>query len=166
VADAVHARNWHAALSLALTLPDICARLERPEVKSSRLRYTDWCDRYISPRYTMQIGGSAEPHVFLSGSDCYALRCAVLHEGSDDIVNQRAKYALDGFRFTEPLPGVFIHMNKLNNRLQLEVDRFCADVCAAVAQWLDDVASRDDVQTSMGSLMRVEGPAADGSFAI
>ena len=34
------------------------------------------------------------PHVFLHGEDCYALRCAVLHEGADDIVTQRARVAL------------------------------------------------------------------------
>lgn len=61
---------------------------------------------------------------FLNGGDCYALRCAVLHEGSDDIVEQRAREALERFEFYEPAPGLRMHCNQIGVRLQLQVDLF------------------------------------------
>ena len=71
-----------------------------------------------------------EEHVFLSGADCYALRCAFLHEGRDEITDQRAGEVLDAFAFVVPPAGSAIHSNQNNQTLQLQVDIFlprCAE---------------------------------------
>ena len=155
VRDGVAERNWYAALGLALTLPDICGRLESPGV-GSQARYVSWCNTYLVPRYTRPLGPDRTPHVFLHGADCYALRCAVLHEGADDIVTQRARVALDAFLFVAPRTGWTVHCNQSDAKLQLQVDIFCEDICAGVDAWLTGVATNPDVQTRITSLMRVQ----------
>lgn len=160
VEQAIDQGNWYAALSVALTMPDICARMEQPEVKSSKKRYTDWCDRYLTPRYTREmpslaIPGTQESHVFLGGGDCYALRCAVLHEGLDSTVTQNAREALDRFTFIAPSPGGFVHMNQSDATLHLQVDQFCRDICSCVSQWLNDVSEDRAVQGRLADLMEI-----------
>lgn len=44
-------------------------------------RYADWFDKYVGHRYKSKIGAHQEEHTFLTGNDCYALRCSYLHEG-------------------------------------------------------------------------------------
>ena len=74
VTDAIRTRNWYAALTLALVLPDICGFLD--DLPKGRRRYLDWCAAYLTPRYTLPVGPHREEHIFLHPEDCYALRCA------------------------------------------------------------------------------------------
>ena len=76
--------------------------------------------------------------VFLNGPDCYALRCAYLHEGSSDIQGQRARTILEKFRFGAPRPGLD-HNNRYDRILHLQVDVFCKDISAGVTQWMKDI---------------------------
>lgn len=130
-------QNWYAALGLALALPDICANVCSPNEGSQR-RYVKWYNQYMLPKYTRQVGANKEEHVFLHGEDCYALRCALLHEGSHDISEQRAQQVIENFNFVVPPQGWVVHMNQMNNALQLQVDIFCRDICSSVHQCLSD----------------------------
>jgi hypothetical protein len=136
VRRAIAASNWVSALTTALALPDICGWLETPAAKSQK-RYETWFDTYILDRYTgiLRLRNSHVEHVFLSGADCYALRCALLHEGSDSTERQRARQALTRFRFVAPRPGIELHCNQVNSLLQLQVDIFCEDICEGVEEW-------------------------------
>ena len=128
-------KNWYSALVLSLILPDICAKLEGSN-KSSSERYPEWFNTYLGKKY----------NGFLSGNDCYALRCAFLHEGSSNIEKQRAKGVLDHFVFVSNGS----HCNRFNNFffgdpkydgknfLQLSVNNFCQDMIEATKQWLGD----------------------------
>jgi len=128
-------QNWYSALVLSLILPDICAKLEETG-ESSSSRYPKWFNKHLGEKY----------HGFLSGDDCYALRCAFLHEGSSNIEEQRAKDALDRFVFL----ANGSHCNKISNCksgnpkydgkdfLQLSVNSFCQDMIGATKQWLND----------------------------
>jgi hypothetical protein len=95
----------------------------------------DWFDRYLADKYAAEIGAFRQRHVFLSGNDCYALRCAMLHEGGADISTQKCQETLEHFHFST-LPG--IHCNQFNAVLQLEVRVFCEDICNAVEVWRQD----------------------------
>lgn len=70
-----------AELALALTIPSVCSRygLDDEMLKSQResKRYPDWYDKYVYPKYD-----------FLTGKECYAVRCAILHNGDVDLYNQ------------------------------------------------------------------------------
>lgn len=155
-------KNWHAALTVALTLPDICGKLENPQA-SVKIRYSDWYDRYFKngslERHPEHIKKSvSEENSFLNGKDCYLLRCAYLHSGNDDITDQPVKKAelkgqqidsdvLTRFHFSKPGTN-FIHNNKIISKdgvttLQLQIDEFCKDMCNSVKKW-EEVASKDD----------------------
>ena len=82
-------KNWYSALILSLVLPDICGKFEDAG-KSSSQRYPEWFDKYLGEKYKGD----------LSGKDCYALRCAFLHEGSSNIEGQNAKDEIDEFVFS------------------------------------------------------------------
>lgn len=160
VRQAVEQRNWYAALGLALTLPDICGLIEGKQ-RDSRKRYIRWCTEYLTPKYTHRIEPDREEHIFLSGKDCYALRCAVLHEGSDEIVTQAARDALESFRFVAPTRGFVIHNNQHDDQLQVQVDIFCLDICEGVERWFAESATDDGLTSRVGGLMKVH-PIAPG----
>jgi len=161
VEKAVKERNWYAALSLALTLPDICAKMESPSQGSAK-RYIAWANAYFTPKYTHEIGPDREKHIFLSGSDLYALRCAVLHEGSDDIVMQRARESLDRFHIIAPPKTGSVHCNQLGTILQVQVDILCRDICVSVRQWLDGIDAQGEVQSRIANLMKIHQFKAGG----
>ena len=154
---AVRDENWLAGLALALTLPDMCASVETG--KGTGKNYADWFDRYLQAEYTAElpeVDGRFAPHVFLSGNDCYALRCALLHRGSDDITDQRARDVLDRFEFVAPRPGLFAHCNKRGAVLQLQVDVFTDQVCRGVERWLAGPVSTDeDARTRLSKLIEI-----------
>jgi hypothetical protein len=73
---------WHAALALALALPDICAAAEG--LPDGRKRYKDWVEAYVQTK-----GRLTNFLKSLDGSGLYALRCAFLHVGDSDITKQQ-----------------------------------------------------------------------------
>lgn len=155
VRNSVAERNWYSSLALALALPDILGFLESPSANSQR-RYVGWCDRFLVPRYTSRTKAKGIEHVFLSGEDCYALRCAFLHEGSDDIVHQTARKALESFLFIEPPPSGSFHCNQSNAKLLLQVDIFCRDICDGVDDWSSTVlAAQPEIQVRALELLTI-----------
>ncbi|MGA5508882.1 hypothetical protein [Streptomyces umbrinus] len=131
--QSIKSRNWNAALVMALTLPDICATVVAPTGKVGR-RYAAWFDEHLKPTYTSVVNG--QQHVFLSGKDCYVLRCALLHEGSADVATQPARDVLDRFQFCAPgTRRNSWHRNQVDTTLILMVDEFATDVLHAARSW-------------------------------
>lgn len=149
---ALSTENYYAALLMAITIPDICGNLENPEKKSQE-RYVEWFNRYMVDKYTVMVGGGS--YVFLSGEDCYALRCSFIHEGVDNIMTQRARKALTSFIFVKPGRNI-IHRNQCDDKLQLQVDMFCLEICQAVEQWVKEVVnSNQAVQKRCQELLTI-----------
>lgn len=81
-----------AALTMALTLPDICGKAEHPDLEDkkdkTRKRYVQWFDTYIG-QYYKNYGISTKEGVpdlpYPSGELIYQLRNSVLHSGMVDI---------------------------------------------------------------------------------
>ncbi|MCE1020541.1 hypothetical protein LU640_29335 [Pseudomonas monteilii] len=145
--------DWYVALSTALTLPDVCGRLIDPTLPSSK-RYPAWFREWLEPKYTVDLPRGRR--IFLSGEDCYALRCSYLHEGGGDITQQKARKALEDFHFIfPPGNGNSIHRNLYNNTLQLQVDKFCLEIADAVDAWAKSVADDADIQGRMASLLKI-----------
>ncbi|RPJ58271.1 MAG: hypothetical protein EHM23_18005 [Acidobacteria bacterium] len=153
IENALQASNFYAALAIALALPDICSWVESGA--TSKSRYIAWFQKYLQPRYTQPTSGGRPQHIFLNGSDCYALRCAYLHEGRDDIVEQRARQVLDAFQFVVPPNGWTVHRNQLNNVLQLQVDVFCHDVVEAVTRFLSDIAGNAEATERINKMLLI-----------
>ncbi|MFC7860708.1 hypothetical protein ACFQ9D_12060 [Arthrobacter koreensis] len=153
-------KNWYAALTLALTFPDICASLESRSGKSNKALYSAWVEQYLTPKYTIHVGATERKHVFLSGGDCYALRCAYLHQGITDTTGHSAREALSSFEFSAPRVGSYIHCNQADDRLQLQVDVFTEDMCKAVELWMIAATASPIVTERMGELMLITETAS------
>ncbi len=156
--------NWYSALFVALSLPDICGRIEHP-TSNSKDRYIAWFSKYLSSIYT-----GLPDCPFLIPEDCYALRCALVHEGCSDLDNQKAREILDEVCFLSPtsqgfgpfrpghcnrLTNVRVNDRQFNDALCLDVSRFCEDTCQAVEKWLADVAGNHDVRDRMSGLLSI-----------
>ena len=95
VQNALKNKNYYCALSLALTLPDICGMAEFPD-KSVGERYISFYDEYIRNFDTTY------KNPYLSGEVVYNLRNTFLHQGSPNInsckikeeINQVDKFVL------------------------------------------------------------------------
>jgi hypothetical protein len=157
--QAVQQKNWYAALSLALTMPDICGRIAYPNLrKASKERVVQWFDHYLAHLYVAGFNNMAT----MKGGDFYALRCAYLHQGEFELEEQNARKILNRFHLT--VPGFGIQHNNLsadgideqgnlkNAVLQLQVDMFCEEVCEAVEKWQEDVKSDTRVQSEIEAL--------------
>ena len=136
-------RNWFGALFLSLAMPDICGSLETPKVGSKK-RYPRWFNAYLATEYKG----------FLTAKDCYYLRCACLHEGSD------TQYKFSGgvpIHFIVPFPGArrLIHKNYSNGTLQMDINIFCNDVCRAVDAWSQKVSTDQAIQSRIAAMLQV-----------
>lgn len=152
----INTKNWYSVLFISLTLPDICGKIDEPN-KGSQARTVNWYNKYMKDMYTHHIGPDRLEHTFLSGYDFYALRCAYLHEGSDDITTQRAREILEKFEFIQPVTNNnFFHCNQNNNILQLQVDQFGKDVMIAVCSWLEDIKNDHAKQTKINNLLKIK----------
>lgn len=162
VENALQVENWYGALAIALTLPDLCGRLETPNEGVGK-RYTRWFEVYVQPEYTASPGMGA--HVFLSGADCYALRCSYLHEGSGDIMGQRARKALERFHFiSPPKNGSSFHIVQTDAVLLLQTDIFCRDMIKGVEAWEQAVITNGVVSQQKQALLQIHEVSNGFSF--
>jgi hypothetical protein len=154
---AIRTENWYAALILALILPDIAGKIDNPDSDSNK-RYADWFDKYVGDKYKLKIGPNHVEHTFLSGNDCYALRCSFLHEGKSEINDQHARDVLDDFVFVVPRKSFTIHCNQSTDgsqKLQLQVDIFCVDIVKGLMQWLNDIEKDSGKQSALSTLLKI-----------
>lgn len=151
----LYSKNWYSVLFISLTLPDICGKIEYPELESSKKRSVQWFDKYLGPIYKSEIGG--KEYILLGNSDFYALRCALLHEGQSDISSQGAHDVLENFKFVQPTTeNIYIHRNKINRTLQLQVDQFGLEVLQATRQWLREIGKDDSKFQKLDSMLEIQ----------
>jgi hypothetical protein len=148
IEKSLETNNYYAALAVALSAPDICGWLLDPNF-GSKNRYIAWFEKYLLEKYTREATERREEHIFLSGSDCYALRCAFLHEGRENITDQRAREVLESFQFVVPPNGWTVHKNQFNDTLQLQVDVFCRDVIDGITCFIEEIQSNPDAMARM-----------------
>lgn len=83
------------ALSLALTIPDICGQIEYPDFVNSKghrlvgKQYGTWFDDWVNHHYADPTGWTDDylkaKNPYFTGKMCYELRCSFLHSGNIDI---------------------------------------------------------------------------------
>lgn len=149
--------NWFAALPLALTLPDICAAVDDPGPNKSRARYVAWWDAYMAGRYWVKPDEDEEPQwepfTYMPGADAYALRCAYLHSGTDnldgrDTIHQR-------IRFLGPPSLAAFGYNAADRTLNIGLEPFVEWVCLAVERWMMDRAGDRVAQERLSGLVSI-----------
>lgn len=154
IEKALENQDWYGALSTSLTIPDICGKLEHPELKVGP-RYKRWYNEWLAHKYTAQVGPRREVHTFLSDEDCYGLRCSYLHEGGGEL-EDKAKHSLEKFHFIIPPSWGECHNNRINNVLQLQIDRFCEDVVRSGRDWAIWIsANKPEVADKMSNLLTI-----------
>lgn len=158
IREAINQENWYAALAFALALPDICGGIEYPNEQSSKRRFIDWYDKYVIPRFH-EVFSNGKGHLLLSGSDCYALRCSFLHNGSENISDQRAQEVLHTFYFIEPLANWKFNTRTRDKMLIMQVDRFCNLICNTAEEWLANI--NEQVLISH-PFLTIRNPKTDG----
>ncbi|GEM_PF-3746465 len=96
IENLLSSKYYQAALALALTVPDICSKVEFPDEKGTGKRYIKWFALHVEhnfePVHLPENENDAAPDYSkraLNGEMCYGLRCAFLHSGSDDINEKR-----------------------------------------------------------------------------
>lgn len=154
IEKALEADNHYAALAMSLSLPDICGWMQDPS-STSKARYVAWFEKYLQQTYTLPASADRPEHIFLNGSDCYALRCAYLHEGRDNITDQRAQQVLEAFQFVVPPKGWTVHCNQANQSLQLQVDIFCREIVGSVKQFLSDISDNHEAMQRLGQMIKI-----------
>jgi len=194
VRSALVQRNWYAALALAVTLPDMCVSIENGQKATWREYagwFDAWVGRrYIvefkyynedhanDPASFIQqaheegrLGGLVrkgmnytKQEVFLSGVDCYCLRCSYSHEASGDISTQRIRESINKFIFVYKDGGISLHKNQSTGvdgvvKLQLDVEIFCLDLCKGVDDWLSDAEKQQKV-LAVSSLLSIHPSSA------
>lgn len=97
----------------------------------------------------------------MKAEDLYALRCAFLHHGEDDIESQRARESINKFMFVNSSQtGIIAHNNisiktnpngKIDTRLQLDVNILCTQMIEAVVKWQQNNQNYQD-----GKLMEIQ----------
>lgn len=138
ILNSLNEKNWYAALTTSLLIPDICSNLEFPHEQVGK-RYERWVKKYLQDTYTSYIGPDKEKVVFMSTQDCYKLRCSLVHAGSGIISDKAMKSVHSKFHFVIPNEKYCIHNNIINNALQLEIGIFCRDMCNSLDEWLKDI---------------------------
>lgn len=91
VNKALDAEAYMAALSLVLTLPDICAKAEYDNRLKNSERYIKWFDEYVGQYEKAPVKSEEMEMHSLNGKVVYQLRCSVLHQGTLNIDKSRIK---------------------------------------------------------------------------
>ena len=150
---AVQTKNWYAAATVALSLPDICAGIDEPDAKNGP-RYMRWCSTWFIPKYTRPLGPKMEPFVFISAADVWGLRCAMVHDGTHSIDMKKDK--------RRELAGVLLfddsvrsHCNRFGNVLQLNTAQFCEDLFRSVEEWCAEKVGIGNSSLLTAGLLRI-----------
>lgn len=91
-----------AALTLALTLPDICSQIEYPEIETTSERYKKWIsekmDKSDNPaNHKGKEWKDYKKYPYFGAKNIYALRCALFHESNPSVkVKKVNKFILYG----------------------------------------------------------------------
>ena len=143
--------NHFGAIAMALTLPDICSKIEYEHIKhlKNRERFCKWIDKYLSHIYIMVLEDNGyEDKIILSAKDFYAARCSFLHEGSNITEHQSIligeNNAIKSLTFMSNVGGNFI---KNGDFLVFDVIYFCTTVIEAVERWIVDIG-KDEIKCS------------------
>lgn len=136
--------NIVAALYIAMSIVDLCSKIQYPNLKQKD-RYPKWFEEYISV-YTKSKRVFADMP-YLSGKTAYQLRCALFHEGSNDIdgkididhfelrFGKSARYSSSGY---SSINGV-----KSNTELQINVPVLCEEIVGVAEDFYKQLKKND-----------------------
>lgn len=163
IEDSLGQGNQLAAMYIALTLPDVCGKIMHPDCANKKA-YVYWCDKYFAPKYLTTKSEGIEflrglgivckkkrsrskkyTVNFLKSETLYQFRCSLLHGASQKVeLNKKGKpkvgYIYEYEVTQEPEQHAHIIWRNLDKKcvLQLNVKKFCDDMCSSVREWISD----------------------------
>jgi hypothetical protein len=121
-------KNSFAALFVAVCIPDICGKIQSA---SSNRHYSEWFEEFMPAVYRKHV----------SGGDAYAIRCATIHQASNDLSLHAAAEKLDKYFFT-PEGRHLITVDNLNGdhvrRCVISIRKYCEDIISSYGLWMSD----------------------------
>lgn len=174
VRKAIADENYHCALFIALSIPDICGKLETPNVGNGA-RSRRWFEENLKQKYFpdstydyikatdpkalealpaefLKEIKNQKPEITLEPDVFWALRNAFLHEASDQIKAQKVH-----------ITHSESHMNEFDGAIQLSAKIFCDDICDAATLWLERVKTDKDVWERVNSRAKIKNTILDGA---
>lgn len=149
-------KNYFSALTGALILPDICCSLEDPIRRSSGKKYVTWFRKYIEELYKTYQGEGKNDYLWFSGEECYALRCAYLHKGTNSIEDEVIlKNYKTGSKKIEFMAEMFSDNLQMGDTLIIRLERFCQNIIYGVEQWLENNKDNQLVLERMLEIPRI-----------
>ena len=135
-----------AALSTALTLPDICGRAEYGKKISNRKRYELWFDTFVNdvPR------DDNVEHIHINGQLIWSLRNNALHEATYNINDDKQKITdfellVRGTNSVELSSGAYIRIDYVHGKeycseryLCINVVDLCLKICSATRRYYNE----------------------------
>lgn len=135
------------ALFTALTLPDICGSLESEDGRANGERYKAWFDTWVAPKYSSPHSSSPT----LTGTNCYAYRCGLLHQGRN--VHDRLGYSR--ILFLLPQADLTLHNNVINDALNLDIPCFVRSITDSVREWVRAKSGDPRFEENIAHFMKV-----------
>ncbi|WP_336635387.1 hypothetical protein [Lysinibacillus fusiformis] len=168
IEKSLNEENYYAAFALAVTLPDICIKLDETKKKGSKKPYIQWFEEYVGERYRISVEGKGET-IFLDGNNAYAIRCSFLHGGDGEIEehtssNLNLGYSKITLAFDK---GKEIYLQKqeitktfqsgiLNtNELLINVVEYCRYIIEAVDNWVIKYQDCENVKSNALKLIEI-----------
>ncbi|EMR0588739.1 hypothetical protein RNF46_003197 [Citrobacter freundii] len=168
--------NYHAAMFLALSIPDICGGLQYPEIKSKGERARKWFaenmkEKYFPdnlkehflatfPQYIASMSSSdlealktQQPGVQLTPQIFWHLRNAFLHEASDQANSVK-------IHITHSTSNLCL----INDAIQISAMVFPKDMSLAGLQWLERMKDDGKVWSLIISRAKIKNDISSGLF--
>lgn len=172
--QAFQSGHFLSALTLALTIPDICGKKQYPEEKGCGIRYAKWFDEYVSHQYQNEedIDANSCDTCYFDGDDCYQLRCVFLHEGTNAPHTERKRtiYHVAQFRVFSTDPGIGVdHIGKIwsddenmaFNQVDLDLCKFLFAIKSGVEAFVEKFPHMDSFNPITGSESVFYAPIID-----
>jgi hypothetical protein len=126
--------------------------LESTNGEATGAKYRGWFDQHVAPLHMSRW--TNQP--ILDGETSYRFRCSLLHQGT----TQHPKSGYTRILFVEPgAIGSTLHMNVLNDALNIDVQQFSLEVVQAAVTWPESVAGTEPYETNVKSSSRDTGTA-------
>lgn len=140
---------YYLALIGSLIIPDVCAGLESIDGLTTGKRYKEWFDKWVAFKYL--VGNNGEPS--FSGEDAYYFRCSMLHQG----ITQYSKSNYSRLIFVQPeaAKNFYLHNNRLDDALNLDIPTFCKDVVDSAFSWRTAVEHTETYKRNIEKFVRV-----------
>ncbi|WP_339352209.1 hypothetical protein [Acinetobacter beijerinckii] len=138
--------NYFGAITMALTLPDICASVNSPNGKTTSKKYCTWFNKYLAKYYSEifrdEYKNKNKTVVNFIAQECYAARCSFLHQGTHHIKHQSILMdsehpTVSSVNFISLDHGEYLRNGDI---LFLDVNFFCENMIDAVETWMKDIS--------------------------